>query len=111
VGRLRSPDAPISLQLLTSGRAVKGERYKFVVRISNSSDAPVPLTPCPYYRVQYLPQVEGGYLNCAAAPDAIPAGGHVDFAMEMGVLQGDPELGGTYDLLWQLAARGPRAGR
>jgi hypothetical protein len=97
---------PITLSLITRGKAVQGERYKFVVRITNTSGTPVALEPCPYYRVQYLPYVETGYLNCAGAPAAIPANGHVDFGMEIAVPTIGKYLGGTYKLLWELGGEG-----
>jgi len=84
-------------------------RYEFVVRLSNTGDAPISLERCPFYRVQFVKDVETGYLNCDEAPDAIPAAGHVDFAMEAPAH--DAELlargGGTgFGLLWQLGTEG-----
>jgi hypothetical protein len=97
---------PISLRLITSGPAQQGDRYPFVVQIENNGPTPVSLTPCPYYRVQYLKMVETGYLNCRAAPDEIGAGGHVDFQMEVYVQRIRHGIGGTYTLLWQLGGEG-----
>lgn len=97
---------PLDLRLIVREQARPGEPLRFVVRITNLGAEPVPLTPCPYYRVQYLPHVESGYLNCAAAPDAIPAHGHLDFAMQIEVLRVKQDLGGRYDLLWQLGGEG-----
>ncbi|QLQ10228.1 MAG: hypothetical protein HZY75_07340 [Nocardioidaceae bacterium] len=97
---------PISLQLIVDERARRGEPLKFIVRIANLGSEPVPLAPCPYYRVQYLPHVETGYLNCDQAPDAIPPQSHLDFAMQINVQRLQPGIGGTYDLLWQLGGEG-----
>lgn len=100
---------PIHLRLIVHEKARRGEPLKFIVRIANEGSEPVSLEPCPYYRVQYLPRVETGYLNCAQAPDAIPAKSHLDFAMQINVPpRGDApaDLGGTNDLLWQLGGEG-----
>lgn len=96
---------PIELQLIVDEPARVGEPLRFIVRIANLGSVPVSLDPCPYYRVQYLTTVETGYLNCGQSPEAIPADGHLDFAMQIG----SPAVklgGGTYDLLWQLGGEG-----
>jgi hypothetical protein len=100
--------APIALKLLAgAGAAKQGQVFKFAVRIANTGDQPVSLQPCAAYRVQYLPHVETGLLNCSAAPPAIPAHGHVDFEMQERVPNlGKPTVGGHYTLLWQLGGEG-----
>ncbi len=97
---------PIALQLIAPEQARQGERLRFVVRIQNLGSEPVSLNPCPYYRVQYLPHVETGYLNCEEAPDSIPPRSHLDFKMEVSVLRLERNVGGTYRLLWQLGGEG-----
>jgi hypothetical protein len=97
---------PIDLQLIVHEQARRGKPLRFIVRIANLGSEPVSLKPCPYYRVQYLPHVETGYLNCAQSPDAIPPESHLDFAMQIDVLRLERDVGGTYDLLWQLGGEG-----
>jgi hypothetical protein len=101
--------SPITLRLLTDGPARQGRPYAFVIRIGNVGDEAVSLRPCPAYRAQYLPHVEVGYLNCEAAPDAIPPGGYLDFEMQIDVLDLDEPnrpLRGAYELLWLLGGEG-----
>ena len=98
---------PITLELMTAGPARQGHPYPFIVRIGNSGGEPVSLEPCPAFRMQYLPHVEVGSLNCEAAPDAISPGEHVDFQMQIDVLDlGLPRVTGFYVLLWQLGGEG-----
>lgn len=97
---------PIELQLIVDDPARVGEPLRFIVRIANLGSVPVSLDPCPYYRVQYLTTVETGYLNCDQSPGAIPADGHLDFAMQIGSPAVKLGTGGTYDLLWQLGGEG-----
>ncbi len=97
---------PIELQLIVDEPARVGEPLRFIVRIANLGSVPVSLDPCPYYRVQYLTTVETGYLNCDQSPEAIPADGHLDFAMQIGSPAVKLGTGGTYDLLWQLGGEG-----
>jgi hypothetical protein len=99
--------APITLTLLADGDARQGQSFKFAVRIANTGDQPVSLQPCPAYRVQYLPHIETGMLNCNEAPSAIPPHAYVDFKMRVHVLTlGRPDIGGHYTLLWQLGGEG-----
>jgi hypothetical protein len=65
---------------------------RVVVELRNISAEAVSLAPCPVYRLAYG---ESGTvvdihneLNCAASPDAIPAGGQMLFAAELN-LPGD----------------------
>jgi hypothetical protein len=100
-------DEPIVLTLHADGVAKQGRILRFVVRIANTGDEPVPLEPCPAYRVQYLPHVETGLLNCGEAPSAITAHGHLDFEMRVRVPSlGRPAIGGAHTLLWQLGGEG-----
>lgn len=64
-----------------------GREVTYTVTLSNPSDAPVPLTPCPQYH-QVLGEggtVEGRYgiLNCDDAAAAIPARGTMTFEMRI----------------------------
>jgi hypothetical protein len=95
---------PVAVTLLVNGPARHGERFRFTVRLVNTGSRDIPLDPCPHYRVQMIKVVEVGFLNCAAAPKAIPAGGHVDFAMEVEVNSPAPLDRG--ELLWQLGGEG-----
>lgn len=88
----------------TTGDAVPGKFYDFVVRLQNEGDAAVRLAPCPTYRMQYLGAVKVGALNCGAAPKAIGPGEAVAFEMRMPVR--DLGVGGAYPLVWQLGAEG-----
>ncbi|MGW1886090.1 hypothetical protein [Streptomyces sp. NPDC001970] len=81
-----------------------GQRYHFTVRLANTGARPISLHPCPRYRVQMAKLVESGYLNCAGAPDAIPPGTHLDFAMQIGTLSSP--YGPAADLTWHLGSEG-----
>jgi len=102
--------APITLTLLADGAARQGQAFKFAVRIANTGDQPVAQQPCPAYRVQYLPHIETGMLNCNEAPSAIPPHAYVDFKMRVHVLTlGRPDIGGVCcTLLWQLGGERQR---
>lgn len=93
-------DGAVQARLITDGAAQPGRRFRFVVTLLNNSAAPISLTPCPSYRVQLQKVVEAGTLNCAAAPPSVPASGHLDFAMEVGVAPDVPMS--SAPLLWQL---------
>ena len=94
----------VSASLITDGAAQSGPRFRFVVRLVNSSAAAISLIPCPSYRVQLQKVVESGTLNCAAAPTSLPARGHVDFAMEVRLAPGVPMA--SAPLRWQLGSEG-----
>ncbi|MDT7572208.1 MAG: hypothetical protein QOE05_2382 [Actinomycetota bacterium] len=94
------------------------ESLHFRVRVTNPTAKDIALAPCPTYEVTFT-RVDsdgstyfgnGGRLNCDAAPEAVPAGGEVVFAMVQSDLQSDqpgakdaPEL----SVKWGIA--GPRA--
>jgi len=97
----------ITLELIAAGRARQGQPYPFLVRIGNSGDEPVSLAPCPTFRMQYLPHVEVGSLNCEEAPAAISPGEHLDFQMQIDVIDLQlPKVTGSYVLLWQFGGEG-----
>jgi hypothetical protein len=108
VDRLSTPLAgqPVAVTLMVREPGRHGERLHFTVRLTNAGNRPIPLQPCPHYRVQLIKVVESGYLNCAAAPSAIPAKGHVVFAMTVRVNAPPPLVVGRGELLWQLGGEG-----
>ena len=94
----------MAVTLLVNDPVRLGERYRFTVRLANMGGSLISLDPCPHYRVQMMKLVETGFLNCAAAPGAIPAHRHVDFAMEIATRS--VPYGPSADLLWQLGGEG-----
>jgi hypothetical protein len=90
----------LAVEVISDGVSQPGPRFHFVVRLTNTDSQPIPLRPCPSYRVQLQKVVEAGTLNCAGGPASIPANGHVDYAMEVGI---NPHVLMTAaPLLWQL---------
>jgi hypothetical protein len=81
-------DSPLKAELVDlPERAPFDGTLQVVVELSNPSPDPVSLDPCPVYRLAYG---ESGTvvdihneMNCAAAPDEIPAGGALRFAAEL----------------------------
>lgn len=88
-------------------RVVFGEDLRYVVELTNDSDVPVFMEPCPVY---YQAFGESGfaisrtsYLNCDDAPPEIPPGDAVRFEMKLPV--DDPEaLHVDSSLIWYLGA-------
>jgi cyclophilin family peptidyl-prolyl cis-trans isomerase len=72
-----------------SGRL--GEVLPMVLRLSNPTRGPVPLQPCPSFTWSVSRSGPGSFLrsspplelNCPDAPGEVPAGGSVDFALEL----------------------------
>ncbi|MEU2109914.1 hypothetical protein [Streptomyces sp. NPDC019507] len=95
---------PLTVTLLIPKAVTPGKRYRFTVRLANTGARPISLHPCPSYRVQMAKLVESGYLNCAGAPDVIPPGTHLDFAMQIGT-RSSP-YGPAADLTWHLGSEG-----
>jgi hypothetical protein len=61
-----------------------GTLLRFVVTLTNPTDKPIALDPCPAINIQIEPNILGASsaLNCQDAPEVITAGKSVSFAME-----------------------------
>jgi hypothetical protein len=88
-------------------RAKFGSTIEYVVTLTNPTDRPVTLDPCPVYVEGIWTSVETHPLNCA--PGSIPAGGSVEFGMRIQVPgQGPnfPDPDGVAHLSWAIAESG-----
>jgi hypothetical protein len=81
--------AGLRVEIVVDGPAPTSGPLDYRVRLSNPTGEPISLDPCPAYRTGLYRKDSrgesysgsGGRLNCDAAPDAVPAGGSVVFAM------------------------------
>lgn len=96
---LADPQRVLRPSLSGPSSAAMGSILKMTLRVTNPSRGPVPLTPCPRYSLEWAqnaglfsasPQL---LLNCPDAPEKIPAGGHVDFALELPITPALASLG------------------
>ena len=85
------PQAALQASVSGPGRGRLGQVLPMVLRLSNPTRGPVPLDPCPVFTWSVSRSGPGSFLrsspplalNCPQAPDAVPAGGSVDFALEL----------------------------
>jgi cyclophilin family peptidyl-prolyl cis-trans isomerase len=88
---LRDPRGALRGTLTAPDRARLGDTLKMVLRLENPSKGPVRLDPCPYLGWAMDQNPSPGLtatgavfrLNCEDAPEAVPAGGAVSFALEL----------------------------
>ena len=87
----RDPQAALEATVTGADSARLGEVLPMVLRLSNPTRGPVPLDPCPSFTWSVSSTGPGSFLrsspplalNCPQAPDEVPAGGSVDFALEL----------------------------
>ncbi len=99
----RSPQAALTASLETPGTGEAGAVFVYVVDLTNPTDRPISLSPCPAYLQSAaapasVKDLEA--LNCAPV-GAIAAHGTVRFEMHLRLPDGTP--GGTIDIFWSLA--------
>lgn len=87
----RDPQAALLATVTGPDRGRLGEVLPMVLRLSNPTRGPVRLDPCPRFTWSVSSSGPGSFLrsspplvlNCPQAPDEVPAGGSVDFALEL----------------------------
>ncbi len=82
-------------------RVRPGQLLQYKVRLDNTSSVPLRLSPCPGFVQIAGSLTDEHYLNCAAAPAAIPAGAAVVFAMQL-QLPDNLAIGGRVLLQWKI---------
>ena len=87
----RDPRSALMGTVTGPDSAPLGGVLPMVLRLDNPTRGPVALDPCPSFVWSVSDSGPGSFhaasrpllLNCPAAPPAVPAGGHVDFALEL----------------------------
>lgn len=87
----RDPQAALRATVTGPDRGRLGEALPMVLRLANPTRGPVRLDPCPVFTWSVSRSGPGSFLrsspplalNCPQPPDAVPAGGSVDFALEL----------------------------
>lgn len=100
---LELPDAPVVEELTP-----------YTVVISNSSTEPVPLVPCPAYRIEYGGQSTTGRLPCDQLPEQVAAGQTMRITLEaqFGMWDGpDADPVRPIDVAWAIRGPSPARGR
>ncbi|MDP3712357.1 MAG: hypothetical protein Q8R60_07725 [Mycobacteriales bacterium] len=111
--------AGLRVEIEVDGPAPTSGPLDYRVRLSNPTSEPISLDPCPAYVTGLYRKDSsgesysgsGGRLNCHAAPDAVPAGGSVVFAMRHETTDPDGIPGPTdvqaMSLRWAIAGPAP----
>jgi hypothetical protein len=89
-----------------------GQTLRYVVVLSNPSDTPVTMSPCPNYLQTIAGVKTGGYFQLNCAVPAIPAHGAVRYEMRTPIPDYTPDLGRvtlTWNLETDLGGAGPHA--
>lgn len=87
----RDPQSALQATVTGPERGRMGEALPMVLRLSNPTRGPVSLEPCPIFTWSVSRDGPGSFLrsspplelNCPEAPGEVPAGGAVDFALEL----------------------------
>lgn len=112
----RPPAAPGSLaaleaQVESPASARPGQELRFVVTLSNGTDVPVRLVPCPGYRVTLVAsgaRAEERYLLNCSVIETVPPSGNIRFEIRVRVPEGAEP--GTARLGWDMSDWGGPVG-
>jgi hypothetical protein len=96
----------LGVSIEASAKAIPGERYAYVVALTNTGGTIVDLTPCPAYDEGVKGAVPADYsyqLNCQYASRIAP-GSSGAFSMQIGIPRSEPP--GSVILSWGLRGTG-----